>query len=195
MPAYILLILIWTGYFTFHSLLAAHFVKNRAEKSLGLSGKKYRMTYVLLSVILLIPLLWYTAAHQGNRLFEVSVWTQFIGLMLATYGVFIVREGFRYYHTPAFLGLANPELEQDKLVIEGLNRYVRHPLYAGTILIVLGLVVFLPTMTNLIVFILILIYTLIGIKLEEKKLVEQFGQEYEDYRKNVPMLIPKIFKR
>jgi protein-S-isoprenylcysteine O-methyltransferase Ste14 len=82
-----------------------------------------------------------------------------------------------------------------RLVIEGLNRYVRHPLYAGTILIVLGLVVFLPTMTNLIVFILILIYTLIGIKLEEKKLVEQFGQEYEDYRKNVPMLIPKIFKR
>ncbi len=30
---------------------------------------------------------------------------------------------------------------------------------------------------------------------EEKELIREFGEEYEDYKKNVPMLIPRIRNR
>ena len=38
----------------------------------------------------------------------------------------------------------------------------------------------------------ITIYTLVGISFEEKKLLKQFGTEYDEYRRSVPKIIPFI---
>lgn len=193
MYTYFILSFMWLGYFALHSLLASTTWKNWLQTKMRVSARAYRLFYVLVSVILLLPVLWYTAVHQEEKIFAVSGWSRFLGLVMATYGIFIIREAFREYHTAAFLGLANPDLESVRLVREGLNRYVRHPLYSGSLLIVVGLVVFLPTITNILVAVWVFVYTWIGIKLEEKKLSETFGKEYDQYKKEVPMLIPKLF--
>lgn len=38
-------------------------------------------------------------------------------------------------------------------------------------------------------------YILVAIQLEERDLIAQHGVDYENYRKRVPMLIPRLFRR
>ena len=79
-----------------------------------------------------------------------------------------------------------------ELKIDGVHRYMRHPLYAGTILFVCGLFFILPYLNNFIAVVLLILYVLIGIYFEEKKLIKEFGSRYQDYMLNVPMLIPRF---
>ena len=78
----------------------------------------------------------------------------------------------------------------------GLHKYVRHPLYFGTLLFIYGLFIIFPLTSNLIAVIIITTYVLLGIRLEERKLKVQFGESYIEYTKKVPQLIPglKILK-
>ena len=70
----------------------------------------------------------------------------------------------------------------------GLYRLVRHPLYVGWFFAFWAT----PTMTvaHLVFAIATSAYILIAIQLEERDLVREFGDTYEDYRRRVPMLIP-----
>jgi protein-S-isoprenylcysteine O-methyltransferase Ste14 len=74
----------------------------------------------------------------------------------------------------------------------GLHRYVRHPLYLGTLLLIWSLFLFFPLLSNLLGCMAITLYTLAGIRLEERKLLLRFGSMYADYCKRTPMLIPRF---
>ncbi|OQA92517.1 MAG: Isoprenylcysteine carboxyl methyltransferase (ICMT) family protein [Elusimicrobia bacterium ADurb.Bin231] len=81
------------------------------------------------------------------------------------------------------------------LSVVGPYKYVRNPLYVGSLLIGLGFAVFI---VNIYIFIIVLatflyIYTL-QIKSEEKALESIFGNEYERYKKNVHRWIPSFKK-
>ena len=99
---------------------------------------------------------------------------------------FLLLSGVRslFFPTPA-----------SELKINGIHRFVRHPLYSGTILFVIGLFFLFPTLNNLIAVVLLILYVLIGIAFEEKKLLNEFGKNYEEYISNVPMLIPHFKKK
>ncbi len=79
-----------------------------------------------------------------------------------------------------------------KVIKSGLYAKIRHPQYFGTILSHVGISILLSSFYSLLSspFIILLIY-LISWK-EEKELVKEFGKEYEDYKKNVPMLLPRL---
>lgn len=76
------------------------------------------------------------------------------------------------------------------LKLNGIHKYVRHPLYLGTLLFVWGLFFLFPTLSNLLAVVVITLYVVIGIKFEERKLIAEFGNSYADYILNVPALIP-----
>ena len=78
------------------------------------------------------------------------------------------------------------------LQIKGLHRYMRHPLYSGTLLLCLGICVAFPQLKNWYVLLLMFVYLLIGIWLEEKKLIRHFGDAYVQYKKRVKRLIPGV---
>ena len=73
-----------------------------------------------------------------------------------------------------------------------LYKHVRHPLYVGWLLVFWAT----PTMTSahLVFALMTTIYILMAIQWEEKDLVASHGKAYEEYRKQVPMLIPKFSK-
>lgn len=73
-----------------------------------------------------------------------------------------------------------------KLVTDGFFQYSRNPIYIGFVMILLGSNIVLGSLTP---FVLIVIFIFVTncwyIPFEEKKMQEQFGQEYENYKKEV----------
>jgi len=192
---YLILALLWIAYFVLHSTLASVPVKTFFKTKAGRFARFYRLTYSLVAILSLLPILFYNALISQNWLLP-TAWKEIltiIGLVLATYGIIIIRMAFRQYSLKIFLGIRQLEdqaLEED-FSKEGILSVVRHPLYTGTILILAGFWVYAPTLANLVTVMMLTVYILIGIRLEEKKLVAQYGEEYQRYQAKVPMLIPR----
>ena len=194
--SYFILAGAWLLYFGLHSLLASESVKSRVQRLLG---KYYRLFYNIVAVISLLPVLLYNAILSSEPLIgssQLRSVLEFAGLAFATYGVILIHLSFKQYSKREFLGITSPpEQQPEPLRTEGILRQVRHPLYAGTILIALGFWCFSPTLANLITALAWIIYTLIGIKIEEAKLLKLYGDEYREYQEEVPMLIPRLGRR
>jgi protein-S-isoprenylcysteine O-methyltransferase Ste14 len=77
-----------------------------------------------------------------------------------------------------------------ELRVVGLHRIVRHPTYAGWFLVLWAA----PTMTVGHAFLAAALtsYVLVAIRFEERDLVRVHGAEYERYRREVPMLVPRL---
>jgi protein-S-isoprenylcysteine O-methyltransferase Ste14 len=84
---------------------------------------------------------------------------------------------------------------KNKLVKTGIYGHVRHPQYLGFLLLTLG-INFLWTMFSTLILwpILVLLYYRLA-KEEEKGMGEKFGEEYQEYKKTVPMFIPRLRTR
>ena len=94
--------------------------------------------------------------------------------------------GLRQIHGNA----GHVKIDAGKLVKDGFYCHLRNPLFFfGAIFLWL-----FPVMTlNLLAFnLLSTIYFYIGARHEVRSLQEEFGQEYEEYRKQVPMFIPRV---
>lgn len=77
------------------------------------------------------------------------------------------------------------------LATTGLYSKVRHPQYIGFVAIMFGFLLMWPTLLTLIMFpVLLFTYHYLG-KKEEKEMIREFGDEYINYKKNVPAYIPK----
>ena len=183
---YLLLVTAWLFYFFLHSLFAADSVKKR----IPFPPRIYRLLYVVFSTAGLLALLFLNGWMGGEAMFSRTDFIQYISLFTAGAGVLIINAAFRNYSVRSFLGL---ESEIDgKLVTKGINSWVRHPFYTGTILITLGFYLIDPRISTLISVGCVWVYLVIGIYLEEKKLIRQYGQQYLDYRKDVAAVIPFI---
>ncbi|MDZ7765799.1 MAG: methyltransferase [Melioribacteraceae bacterium] len=126
---------------------------------------------LMFQIISLIGLIW---AASAVKLFEFAGIAQIKRYYKGEYNVKELDERYELKKTGAF-------------------KYSRHPIYFFSILF-LGL---RPTMDffYLIFFICLTLYFIIGSIYEEKKLVELFGSEYVQYKKETPWLVPlKILK-
>jgi protein-S-isoprenylcysteine O-methyltransferase Ste14 len=85
-------------------------------------------------------------------------------------------------------------VEGHKLATSGPYAYVRHPIYAGMLgmLLATGLAIshWMALLAALAIF---LMGTLIRIRREEKLLREAFGQEFDDYSRRVPAIVPGLY--
>ena len=94
------------------------------------------------------------------------------------------------------LGIVFGEVREKPEVIEkGVFKIVRHPIYLGSILLYLGLILLTCSIASAILWIIIIIFYFYISKYEEKLLLKEFGKEYENYMERVPMLIPLKFKK
>lgn len=82
--------------------------------------------------------------------------------------------------------------EGHRLIRNGPYSVVRHPIYSGLILAVLGTALEVGELRGLVALAMILAVWLIKLRVEERFMVEQFGREYEDYRRHTWALVPFI---
>lgn len=81
-----------------------------------------------------------------------------------------------------------------RIIRKGIYRFVRHPAYAGSLLSFFGLGLFFANYLSLLmIFVPICSAFLYRIRVEEKALIDNFGEEYVDYCASTKRLIPGIF--
>jgi protein-S-isoprenylcysteine O-methyltransferase Ste14 len=182
-----------------HSLLASLRLKAIARHWFGpVANRWFRLFYNLVAGLTLLPIVLLPVVMVDKPLYSIrSPWIILTGILqvvaLVILGVGVAQTGLL-----SFLGVQQlfgvVEEKPSKLVVDGLYRYVRHPLYtAGLVIIWL-----MPVMTcNLLALnIGLTLYILIGAVFEERKLLREYGEVYADYQKHTPMLIPGLrFKK
>jgi protein-S-isoprenylcysteine O-methyltransferase Ste14 len=192
---YIVLALVWFLWCGLHSLMISQVVVSRLKERYGDGYRYYRIFFNLVSVLTLIPVLIYSGSLRGEPFFSwTGVWRP-VQLFLALGAVVLFYAGGRHYDLRQFLGTRQiQEHESRKGLTEtggldttGILGVVRHPWYAAGVLIVWAR----PLDTAVLVTNVVLTaYLVIGTTLEERKLVVDFGDEYREYKKRVPMFLP-----
>ncbi len=191
-----ILIILWLVYYTLHSMLASTTVKEFSKKKLGKFYRFYRLAYSAFAFFTLIALLLYQYSFQSPILIKSAgikylaafflVLPGFIIMLISIKKYFLLLSGIRSIFTP----VATPELKTS-----GIHKFVRHPLYSGTLLFVSGMFFIFSTLSNLIAATLLILYVWVGIIFEEKKLRKEFGKSYIEYITKVPKLVPSFKKQ
>ena len=75
-----------------------------------------------------------------------------------------------------------------KLVDKGPYAIVRHPQYLGGILFTMSITLWTQLLISLILTIIIIVLTYQWINVEEKSLIDKFGEDYKQYMKRVPRM-------
>lgn len=86
-------------------------------------------------------------------------------------------------------------LEDHKLIMKGPYRFIRHPAYLGTWLMLVSFPLLFRSWIPLVVLPCFIPMTYKQILYEESLLTKKFGQEYEDYIRRVPPILPISFQR
>jgi protein-S-isoprenylcysteine O-methyltransferase Ste14 len=179
-------------FYTLHSLLAATAAKRWAAQRLGLQ-RWYRLLYTLQSLLLLAWVWWAHAQLPAEHLLPVaSPWFAVVGWSLLVGGALLAAFSVLRLGGAGFIGIT--EERHSGLVRSGLHGRVRHPIYTGIILAAVGWLLLAPTGPNLLVVGVTFLYLPFGIHLEERKLIDVFGEDYQRYRREVPALCPRLGK-
>lgn len=197
-------------------LLVFHFIfiANRSEKIRDKYRRKYGnlagqhfwynyLSYVnpIVSAAFYFPLLLINYNTPSFHLIQMpdhfitnSLFPIFIALPL---GIFVISIGLLIRRTSgsygtdvdSYLYMIFPE--KGRLITDGLFKYIRNPQYLCRGIISIGFGVIANNIGAIIVgFIHFLSYCAI-IPAEDRELIRRFGNEFQRYQKNVPMLFPK----
>lgn len=89
-------------------------------------------------------------------------------------------------------GTPAPMMATHKLIVDGPYAYCRNPMTLGLAMLYLGIEIWIGSLffigLNLLFIGLFLVYVKL---IEEKELEKRFGQEYVDYKRKIPFLIPR----
>lgn len=186
----------WMIYFFLHSALASSQVKGWVQQHLPELTPFYRLLYNLIALAGLAALLAWQGKIQGPPLWAPGLLSRIAAGGLALMGGLLAWRAMRHYDLGAFAGLRQTHTHDidppENLSRQGLNAYVRHPLYTATLIFLAAWLLWSPTVATLVVVVVVLLYLRIGIHFEEKKLIATYGSAYRDYRARVPMLFPRL---
>lgn len=170
-----------------HSLLATPRIKTSILTKLPLLLPWYRLIYNLLSLVLFG---WVMLAWQSTKVLFVApgLWS----LLMHGLQAGILVAGFiclKQTGMGTFLGTDRSHSTNNlPFIATGCYRVVRHPLYLLGILFML----LNPVITTrwLALTLITIPYLLLGALVEERRMVNQWGDRYRHYQKQVPFLLP-----
>jgi protein-S-isoprenylcysteine O-methyltransferase Ste14 len=181
----LIILAIWIVFLVVWLVLAAD-TKAYARRNASSSGAR-------VLILLVIPVLLRPPGirHFFGRL-ERAIWSP----ELASVGIVLVALGISLaiwarLHLGRNWGMPMTLKQDAELVTSGPYAYVRHPIYTGVILAMLG-----STLVSVwwsLALVLFSIYFVWSAKTEEKIICEQFRDKYPAYMKRTKMLIPFVW--
>jgi methanethiol S-methyltransferase len=177
-----------------HSAMARPAFKNWLTRFIPAAAE--RSLYVLLSSLALIVLFWFWRPIGGvvwraeNPLVIHALHAGFaFGWLLVLATTFLINHFDLFGLRQVWMFFRGIPYRPLKFVTPGPYKLVRHPLYVGWFCAFW----FTPTMTvaHLVFALATSAYILIAIRFEERDLVSIHGDDYVEYRRRTPMLIPK----
>lgn len=114
-----------------------------------------------------------------------------VGLVLILAGVAIRLRAKRVLGR--YFSITLRTVEEHKLVKSDIYQPIRHPAYAGNLLVWFGVPFIFSSVSGFLAMLLLIPCFLYRIRIEEKMLIEKFGNEYVEYMKSSKKLIPYVY--
>lgn len=154
-----------------------------------------------LLVIVLAPSIIYTITSLLDNVYRLEIiqnttirWVIIIILLAAglMYGIWsVIVQNTIGQGGPVEIGNIEISPKTKKLVVSGPYKYSRNPMLFGTLLMYLAFALFINSITSVVLVGAIFTFMLtVVVKMEEKRLLNDFGNQYEEYRKTVSIFIP-----
>ncbi len=183
---------LWAG---IHSLLASLPAKALARRLAGpLADRWYRFAYSCFAVLSLLPVLWLARITPDAPLYVVPApwrWLLRAGQAFSAAGFATAAwqiSGLRFLGLAALFrpAAAGPS----DLQTAGLYRCMRHPIYTFSMLFLWSN----PDMTanRLLLTALASLYFVLGSIHEEHRLIQEYGEAYRQYQRQVPRFVPRL---
>lgn len=199
--------IIFLSFALIHSITVARWFKELCTRSFGETFMRvwYRFLYTAVSGVTAAIAVYFIAQAPDRVLWTAPSWLRWLlqGIQIAGF-VFGVQ-AFQYLDKWEFMGfrqvwryLAKGEaagnvegLTDRELVTTGVYGIVRHPLYVA------GLIIFTfspnITVNGLTITVLADLYFIFGMFIEERRFLTIFGDQYREYMKKVPRMVPRVF--
>lgn len=143
---------------------------------------------IRLVIVVLVVLLVRLGAFRVHHL-NTESWRAGLGLVLFAAGLGLAV--WARVHMGRNWGTPMTQKDEPELVTGGPYRVIRHPIYSGVLLAVLGTAVAL-TWSWLIAVGLVGVYFVYSATVEERYLTQQFPDTYPPYRHSTKMLLPFV---
>jgi protein-S-isoprenylcysteine O-methyltransferase Ste14 len=154
-----------------------------------------RSTYTLLSSLALILLFYYWQPMGGiiwqveNSIGQIILYSLFgFGWALVLVSTFLINHFDLFGLRQVYLYFTGKEYTPLKFGTPGPYKLIRHPLYLGWFFAFWATPIM--TVAHLAFAIITTIYILLAIRWEERDLITALGEDYANYRKSVPMVVP-----
>jgi protein-S-isoprenylcysteine O-methyltransferase Ste14 len=201
--------LIFTLFACIHSITVSSWFKRACSNALGETFMRawYRFLYNAISIITVLLAIYFISQVPDRELWTAPLWLNLVMRGIQFAGLAIGALAFEHMDSREFMGFrqvwryitlretaGNIEgLTQKELVRTGVYGIVRHPMYlAGMVIFTFSPII---TVNGLTVTVLADFYFLFGVFIEERRFLSSFGEEYREYMKHLPRLIPKMFYR
>ena len=175
----------WVAWSTYWFIAARHVSRTRLSE-----GWLPRMQHLLPAAIGFVLIF-----HGGRMLLHGRMyhgaWAAVLGLSMTVVGL-LFAVWARVHLGRYWSGIITVK-EDHQLIRSGPYRHVRHPVYSGFLLAVLGSAITAGTGDALAGFVLILLAYLVKMRREEAVLSREFGDQYLSFKKEVAALCPLIY--
>jgi protein-S-isoprenylcysteine O-methyltransferase Ste14 len=178
--------LLWLGWAAYWFVAARHSAANQRIESWR-TGFSYRIP--LLFGIVLLAFSRRSRTSGGYHLWSSTAFTLTTGIFLIAIGLGIAVWARRHLGQ-YWSGRITLKVDH-RLIQSGPYGWVRHPIYSGLLLALLGTMITIGTLQACLGVAIIFLAVVRKMALEEEWMATQFGNEYEVYRRRVNALIPR----
>jgi methanethiol S-methyltransferase len=187
--------MLWTLWCAVHSLLNVEGIVRKTGILDTWFKPYYRLAYTLFAAASLVFMWWLTPSEHSITLLRWSGVFLPVRVALIAAALALFYLSFRHIGLLDFLGFialgigSRSAFSSGVLVTWGIYARIRHPQFLAGLLLLWARDL---TDTDIVINVVLSLYLLIGARLEEKRLLKKFGEEYSRYKVKVPAFIPRI---
>ena len=180
--------IIWAGWLL-SEILLNRIYKTKKNREKGWDQSSLLIIWITITISITLGIL---AANFVAIPISKTKFINYAGLLLIVLGIAVRLTAIR---TLGQFFTVNLNLSDNhQLIKKGLYKFIRHPSYTGSLLSFFGFGLSINNWPGLIVIFTPVLFAFIyRITIEEKLMSDQFGKEYEEYKKRTKRIVPFIY--